>query len=75
MVWRSELVAPGVAHTVPLGDVIEHERTSDCECGPRRIIESPHGVQYVHHSLDGREHTEPDHDRAACGCAKPGRDG
>jgi hypothetical protein len=30
--------------------------------------------QSVHHALDGREHFEPDHDRANCpGCIVEGR--
>lgn len=40
-------------------DVIEHEISADCICGPTAVpVERPDGSvgwQYVHHSLDGRE--------------------
>lgn len=62
-------------HTVPVEDLIEHDTMGgDCPCGPETIpVERDDGSvawQVVHHSLDGREHSEPDHDKAACpGCA------
>jgi hypothetical protein len=55
-------------HVFPIDDLIDHHLgTNDggCICGP--AIESVHGFRLVtHHALDGREHTEPDHDRDTC---------
>ena len=46
-------------HVHPLGDVIEHELTDDCVCGPpaRPVVrdDGSMGWLMVHHSLDGRE--------------------
>lgn len=61
-------------HTYPVGDLIEHLTNGDeCPCGPTvepvERDDGSMGWHVVHHSLDGREHHEPDHDRAACpGC-------
>lgn len=42
---------------------IDHEFSEDCVCGPRCVpVERDDGSiswVYVHHSLDGRELTEP----------------
>ena len=50
------------AHVVPLGDLIEHDLTDDCMCGPRqqlvKIADGSDGWLVVHHSLDGREEQE-----------------
>ena len=54
-------------HTFPVNDLVEHSTDSDeCICGPDvEYVEN--GRELVkHHSLDGREHREPDHDRANC---------
>jgi len=58
-------------HTVPINDLIEHLTDgSQCPCGPETIpVECDDGsMNYVilHHSLDGREHSEPDHDKSEC---------
>jgi hypothetical protein len=52
-------------HVLPVGDVVEHETTSDCICGPDvEYIDPETGETYpsgplvVHHSLDGREERE-----------------
>jgi len=46
-------------HVVPVGDLIEHELTDDCPCGPRseavKRDDGSYGWVVVHHSLDGRE--------------------
>lgn len=61
-------------HTVPINDLIEHDTDGgDCPCGPETVpVECDDGTinfQVIHHSLDGREHSEPDHDKAECpGC-------
>lgn len=54
----------GAYHVYPAGDLIEHETIGDgCACGPEtRPVERDEGSigwLYVHHSLDGREKTEP----------------
>lgn len=46
-------------HVVPVGDLIEHETTDECPCGPRsdevERDDGSYGWVVVHHSLDGRE--------------------
>jgi hypothetical protein len=38
----------------PVGDLIEHDLSDDCVCGPDvNFVEG--GTVVVHHSLDGRE--------------------
>ena len=41
-------------HVTPVGDLIEHEDSEDCVCGPDWKEESGSDI-YVHHSLDNRE--------------------
>lgn len=49
-------------HVVPADDLIDHETTDMCPCGP--LNEAVHrrdgsvGWVVVHNSLDGREHDE-----------------
>ena len=63
-------------HVYPHRDLIEHDTDSDqCICGPTTEAVFRHdgsnGWLVVHHSLDGREHHEPDHDRDTCpGCTR-----
>lgn len=56
-------MSDGEQHVVPVGDLIEHPLTDDCLCGPRveavQREDGSTGWMYVHHSLDGRELTEP----------------
>jgi hypothetical protein len=46
-------------HVRPLGDLIEHELTDACPCGPEqqpvKRDDGSVGWLVVHHSLDGRE--------------------
>lgn len=64
MTWRSvELVGPEeVFHVTPVGDLIEHDLTPHCICGPRIILmtnaEGRSGRIVTHASLDGREGQE-----------------
>lgn len=44
-----------VYHVIPNGDLIEHSSSIQCECDPRRDVES--GV-IVHNALDNREFDE-----------------
>lgn len=60
-------------HAIPVADLVEHEESEDCVCGPRVcLLGRPDGSDawaYTHHSLDGREHAEEGHDVAECpGC-------
>jgi hypothetical protein len=49
-------------HVLPIGDLIEHEETSECPCGatpdPVKRDDGSIGWVMVHHSLDGRERFE-----------------
>lgn len=53
-------------HVFPVNDLVEHETDGgDCVCGPRTEYVDGEWI-IVHHALDGREHSEPDHDRYEC---------
>ncbi|WP_199881804.1 hypothetical protein [Streptomyces sp. CB03911] len=49
-------------HSVPLDDLIVHDFTDDCPCGPDQIpiprVDGAQGWIVRHHSLDGREQHE-----------------
>lgn len=53
-------------HVVPIGDLIDHDTSGEqpsCVCGPEVEhvpAENGDGWLIIHHSLDGREHDEPD---------------
>lgn len=58
-------------HIIPRSDLIEHDTSCDdaCLCGPTlECVSTERGDAWrvIHHSLDGREHSEPHHDRVAC---------
>jgi hypothetical protein len=63
------LDAIDVLHVYPVADVVAHDRTMDsghdCVCGPS-VVPVAGCWLITHHALDGREHHEPNHDRAAC---------
>lgn len=46
-------------HVIPCADVIPHDTTAACACGPTTEAVPRHdgsiGWLYIHHSLDGRE--------------------
>ncbi|MEV2239508.1 hypothetical protein [Micromonospora sp. NPDC049891] len=50
-------------HVTPVGDLIDHTTDDTCLCGPRpeRVTraDGSDGWLHIHHSLDGREHKEP----------------
>jgi len=52
-------VARGDNHVVPVDDLIAHDVSEDCICGPECIPverdDGSIGYIYSHHSLDGRE--------------------
>lgn len=47
-------------HVLPLNDLIDHETSEDCVCGPEVELVSAvdDGWLISHHSLDGREERE-----------------
>jgi hypothetical protein len=49
-------------HVEPVNDLIEHEDSEDCWCGPRVEAvfrdDGSNGWLITHHSLDGRERNE-----------------
>lgn len=49
-------------HTIPVNDLVEHEASEDCVCGPElEPVERDDGSMgwlAIHHSLDGREMVE-----------------
>jgi hypothetical protein len=49
-------------HVVPVNDLIEHDTSGDCICGPETILverdDGSFGWLVSHHSLDGRELAE-----------------
>jgi hypothetical protein len=49
-------------HVVPIGDLIQHDTTGECVCGPTeqpvKARDGAVGWIAVHHSLDGREADE-----------------
>lgn len=49
-------------HVEPINDLIEHEDSEDCLCGPDiECVPNPNGPDgwlITHHSLDGREYLE-----------------
>lgn len=53
-------------HVYPVNDLIEHEDSDDCICGPDLEFVSG-GVVILHHSLDGREALEVERE---CACSK-----
>ncbi|GAA0705277.1 hypothetical protein GCM10010193_70440 [Kitasatospora atroaurantiaca] len=63
--WLAEQTDERTVHCVPLDDAVSHDLTDDCPCGPRSRPEECRdgstGWVVIHHSLDGRELTEPDH--------------
>ena len=48
-------------HIHPMIDVIAHEMTDACPCGPtaQPVKREDGSVAWLHHSLDGREQHEP----------------
>lgn len=63
--WTVTWYDPAGTHVTPNGDLIEHDPTVDCICGPDVEWVNPdtggtyeHGPLVGHHSLDGREADE-----------------
>ena len=55
-------VERGPVHVVPINDLVDHEASDDCVCGPTVEAvfrdDGSNGWVIVHHSLDGRERHE-----------------
>jgi hypothetical protein len=50
------------AHAIPRNDLVEHELSDECVCGPA-VTFLGGGAVVVHHSLDGRELSEKEDTR------------
>lgn len=76
-----DLTGENVYHVMPVDDIVEHEISDECVCGPeiefvgyeKTTGETGNGWLVVHGALDGREHTEPDHDFLHCPVCQLGR--
>lgn len=60
-----------IIHTLPVNDMFDHvDNLDECACGPEVVPvkrdDGSFAFQVIHNSFDGREHSEPDHDRANC---------
>lgn len=57
--WRSIEAEEGVVHLMPVDDLIAHEASDDCACGPGSECVTEEGERdnwlMTHRSLDGRE--------------------
>lgn len=56
------MIEPEPQHVYPLNDLVAHEMSADCLCGPKLVADDigeywPRLI-VVHHSLDGRENHE-----------------
>lgn len=63
--YNAEMPGKGewiTAHVMPRGDLVEHEASDDCPCGPASVPvtreDGSVGWNIIHHSLDGREASE-----------------
>lgn len=67
MAWTLEKVGAEV-HVMPLADIIQHDDSDDCVCGPLAEAaprgDGSMGWLITHHSLDGREQREVSHGQA-----------
>ena len=57
--WLAIAKGPDEMHIVPGNDLIEHTESEECVCGPA-LTDIGDGQMYIHSSLDGREHVQPD---------------
>lgn len=61
MAWLAQCTDSrrNIVHVTPINDLVDHDRESfgSCLCGPKPEAVTG-GWLFVHHSLDGREHTE-----------------
>jgi hypothetical protein len=66
--WLAKETSDTAVHVVPLDDVTVHEFSEDCPCGPHARIVPCEGRSagwvHTHHSVDGREFSEPDYSDA-----------
>lgn len=63
MTWTTTQLEDWTIHVHPDNDAIPHVLTEGCICGPTpELHEAKDGGDnwlYIHHSLDGREASEP----------------
>jgi hypothetical protein len=59
-------VVSATVDVLPVADVVDHTAADGCLCGPEIVpVERPDGsIGFIarHHSLDGRERSDADHD-------------
>lgn len=64
MAWTADQIETGEVHVRPVNDLIEHDLTDECVCGPTTEPvprgDGSVGWLITHDSLDGRELHEPD---------------
>lgn len=60
--WLVFLTEPGSVHVIPNADLIEHEKTGECVCGPEVTDLDEDKKLFMHASLDGREHANSSND-------------
>lgn len=56
--WKN-VGTPDLLHVIPVRDVVKHEESDECVCGPRsepvQREDGSYGWVIVHQALDGRE--------------------
>jgi hypothetical protein len=62
-----------IIHVEPLNDLKAHSEDQNCACQPMfALAEDRISLIVIHTSYDGREHSEPDHNREQCEkCSQP----
>lgn len=56
--WLKTTMADGDIHVTPVNDLIDHELSEDCICGPEPELLENGKWMYAHESLDRREDSE-----------------
>lgn len=56
--WIKATMADGDIHVTPVNDLIDHELSEDCICGPEPELLENGKWMYAHESLDRREDSE-----------------
>lgn len=73
--WNRLDIGHGTVHLRPNHDLVDHTLDDECICHPTVEAvfraDGSNGWLYAHHSLDGREHHEPDHDQDTCSLCHP----
>ena len=74
--WHVQQLDNGDVHLTPNDDQVDHTLDENCICHPTCEAvfrdDGSNGWLYAHHSLDGREHHEPDHNQDNCPLCRTG---